>query len=137
MDEARNENDVAVKQMVNYIESHLQQAITAGDIARAAGYSQYHAARLFKARMGLSPFEYIRRERLIESAHALRNGTPKVLDIAFDFVFDSHEGFTRAFSNALYMNYLLAHFKSRFSSAPPVLGFHSTKYTYCREPSGY
>lgn len=100
MDEARNGNDIAVNQMLNYIKSHLQQAITAGDIARAAGYSQYHAARLFKARMGLSPFEYIRRERLIESAHALRNGTPKVLDIAFDFVFDSHEGFTRAFSNA-------------------------------------
>ena len=42
------------------------------DIARAAGYSQYHAARVFKGETGLSPFEYIRRERLTASARALR-----------------------------------------------------------------
>ncbi|NJD03234.1 MAG: helix-turn-helix transcriptional regulator [Ruminiclostridium sp.] len=86
--------------MQAYIATHLQDPITASDVARASGYSQYHAARLFKEETRLSPFEYIRRERLVQSAHALRNGKPKVLDIALDFVFDSHEGFTRAFSNA-------------------------------------
>jgi len=83
-----------------YVRAHLQDPITAGDIARAVGYSQYHATRLFKAETGQSPFEYIRRERLLQSAHALRRGKPKVIDVALDFVFDSHEGFTRAFSNA-------------------------------------
>ena len=92
--------NAAVERMRKYIQAHLQDEITAGDIARAAGYSQYHAARLFKAETDLSPFEYIRRERLVQSAHVLRSGKPKVLDIALDFVFDSHEGFTRAFSNA-------------------------------------
>ena len=95
-----NHYGLAVKQMREFIHEHLQEAITASDIAKAAGYSQYHAARLFKEDTGLSPFEYIRRERLIQSAHALRSGKPKVLDIALDFVFSSHEGFTRAFSNA-------------------------------------
>lgn len=90
----------AVQKMQNYIRTHLQEPITASDVAGAAGYSKYHAARLFKEQTGLSPFEYIRRERLIHSAHALRNGNPRVLDVALDFVFDSHEGFTRAFSNA-------------------------------------
>jgi AraC-like DNA-binding protein len=88
------------EQMQAYIKAHLQEAITSSDIAKSVGYSQYHAARLFKGETGLSPFEYIRRERLIQSAYALRNGKPKVLDIALDFVFDSHEGFTRAFANA-------------------------------------
>lgn len=89
-----------VEKMKAYIHSHLQESITASDVAGAAGYSQYHAARLFKEETGLSPFEYIRRERLVQSAHALRSGKQKVLDIALEFVFDSHEGFTRAFSNA-------------------------------------
>ena len=83
-----------------YVQAHLQEPITSGDIAKAAGYSQYHAARIFKEETGLSPFEYIRKERLLQSAHALRNKNAKVLDIALDFVFDSHEGFTRAFANA-------------------------------------
>ncbi|MCL2518779.1 MAG: AraC family transcriptional regulator [Oscillospiraceae bacterium] len=83
-----------------YIKSHLQEPITASDVAKAAGYSQFHAARLFKEETGLSPFEYIRRERLIDSARTLRNGKAKVIDVAFDYVFNSHEGFTRAFANA-------------------------------------
>jgi AraC-like DNA-binding protein len=73
--------------------------MTASDLAKAAGYSQYHAARVFKEATGLSPFEYIRRERLTASAHALRSGRRRVLDVALDFAFDSHEGFTRAFTN--------------------------------------
>lgn len=100
MSEVKNPMSSAVEKMRSYISAHLHYPITASDIARAAGYSQYHAVRLFKEETGLSPFEYIRRERLTASAHALRSGKPRVLDIALDFVFDSHEGFTRAFSNA-------------------------------------
>lgn len=100
MSEIKNSMSSAVEKMRSYISAHLHDPITASDIARAAGYSQHHAMRLFKEETGLSPFEYIRRERLTASAHALRSGKPKVLDIALDFVFDSHEGFTRAFSNA-------------------------------------
>ena len=88
------------KIMQAYIQAHLQEPITSSELAKAAGYSQYHAARLFKEETGLSPFEYIRRERLIQSAHALRSANSKVIDIALDFVFDSHEGFMRAFANA-------------------------------------
>ena len=94
------EVSAVVEQMQNYIKANLQKPITSSDIAKAVGYSQYHAARLFKEETGISPFDYIRRERLIQSAFTLRNSKPKVIDVALDFVFDSHEGFTRAFTNA-------------------------------------
>jgi len=83
-----------------YIQAHLQDPITSSDIAKAAGYSPYHAARLFKAETGQTPFDYIRCQRLLQSAFALRHNKQRVVDVALDFVFDSHEGFTRAFSNA-------------------------------------
>lgn len=86
--------------MKAFIAAHLREPITARDVAMAAGYSQYHAARVFKAETGISPFEYIRRERLTAAARALRSSSTRVLDVALDFVFDTHEGFTRAFSNA-------------------------------------
>jgi AraC-like DNA-binding protein len=95
----KSESQAATERMKLFITRHLQKPITASDIAKAGGYSQYHAARVFKGETGLSPFEYIRRERLTASAHALRRGQQKVLDVALDFVFDSHEGFTRAFTN--------------------------------------
>ena len=97
--ETKDEISLAVKRMRAYIAAHLQEPITARDLARAVGYSQYHAARIFREGTGMSPFEYLRGERLTASAHALRQGKHKVLDIALDFVFDSHEGFTRAFTN--------------------------------------
>ena len=83
-----------------YIAKHLRDKITAVDIARAAEYSQFHASKIFKEATGLTPFEYIRRERLFESAHALRGEKIRVIDVAFDYMFDSHEGFTRAFTKA-------------------------------------
>ena len=95
-----SESREAAARMAAYMQAHLREAITARDVARAAGYSPFHAARVFKGETGLSPFEYLRRERLTQSAHALRAGGAKVLDVALDFVFGSHEGFTRAFSNA-------------------------------------
>ncbi len=49
---------------------------------------------------GKSPFEYIRLSRLSQAALRLRDTGEPVLDVALDFVFDSHEGFTRAFTRA-------------------------------------
>ena len=92
-----NQNTVVAERIKAYVKAHLQDKITARDIAKAAGYSQYHATRLFKAETGESPFDYIRSQRLIMSAYALRNSRQKVIDVALEFVFDSHEGFTRAF----------------------------------------
>ena len=87
------------EQIKKYISEHLNEPVTLNDIAKAVGYSKFHTSRIFKEETGLSLFEYIRRERLTASAFALRGRNEKVLDIALDFMFDSHEGFTRAFAN--------------------------------------
>jgi AraC family transcriptional regulator len=88
----------AVERMQGHIEAHLHEPITLHRLAKAAGYSPWHAAKVFKALTGKSPFEYIRALRLSRAAVRLRDEEVKVVDVAFDFVFDSHEGFTRAFS---------------------------------------
>lgn len=94
----RWEKLLAVQRMQDYISSHIMEPITLGDLARTAGYSPWHAARVFKELTGKSPFEYLRALRLSRAAEALKNGKSKVVDVAFDFLFGSHEGFTRAFS---------------------------------------
>ncbi|MGI6449120.1 MAG: helix-turn-helix domain-containing protein [Desulfitobacteriia bacterium] len=88
----------AVQRMQDYIAEHLTEVITLRSLARAAGYSPWHSARLFKDVTGKAPFEYIRAMRLTQAALRLRRQDQRIIDVAFDFVFDSHEGFTRAFS---------------------------------------
>jgi AraC-like DNA-binding protein len=86
------------ERMVEHIEKHLTEPITLAALASVARYSPFHAARMFKAVTGLAPFEYIRKRRLSAAAARLRETPTKVIDVAFDFLFDSHAGFTRAFA---------------------------------------
>lgn len=88
----------AVQKMQDYIKEYLHEPITMRKLADAAGYSPWYASKIFKELLGKTPFEYIRSVRLSEAALVLRDKQEKVIDVAFDFVFDSHEGFTRAFS---------------------------------------
>lgn len=88
----------AVQKMQIYIEEHLTEPITLNMLAKVSGYSPWHCERVFKELTGRTPFDYIRGIRLSRAAIRLSEGKTRVIDIAFDFVFDSHEGFTRAFS---------------------------------------
>lgn len=88
----------AVQRMQEYIDENITRKFTLKELAVAAGYSPWHAARLFKEITGKAPFEYIRAVRLTRAALILRDRKEKIIDVAMDFVFDSHEGFTRAFS---------------------------------------
>ena len=90
----------AVSRMQIYIADHLQDKISLKDLAQSAGYSPWHAERLFKELTGTTPFSYIRALRLTKAALSMRDRQPsqKIVDVALDFVFDSHEGFTRAFT---------------------------------------
>ena len=96
----RKANYEAVQRMQDYIAAHINEPITLRQLAAAAGFSPWHANRLFKELIGKAPFEYIWLLRLSRAAITLRDGESRVIDVALDFVFDSHEGFTRAFSKA-------------------------------------
>jgi AraC-like DNA-binding protein len=88
----------AVQRMQDHIEERLREPITLNGLAHAARYSPYYAARLFREHTGKSPFEYIRLRRLTAAAGVLRDRRTRIVDVAFDFVFDTHEGFSRAFA---------------------------------------
>jgi len=129
----REKNDVSagMARVKEYIALNLQEPITANDLAKVAGYSQYHMARMFKVEMGLSPFEYIRRQRLVAAAHVLRSGERRVLDVAMDFVFDSHEGFTRAFSKGFGIS------PGRYANYPSPEGWLIPRFYLNRSKSNY
>ncbi len=92
------EKMLAVQRMQEFISRHLKEVITLSDLAKAAAYSPWHAAKIFKEVTGRPPFDYIRVLRLSRAAVRLHDEDVRIIDVAFDFVFDSHEGFTRAFS---------------------------------------
>lgn len=88
----------AVEAMQDYIVTHYSEDITLQDITKSSGFSMWYAVRLFKQLTGKTPFEYLRALRLTEAAKKLRDFDKKVLDVALEAGFDSHDGFTRAFT---------------------------------------
>jgi AraC-like DNA-binding protein len=94
----------AVQRMQDYIDNYISDEITLNQLAKAAGYSPWYSSKIFKKLLGKTPFEYIRSLRLSKAAQVLQGGNTKIIDVALDFVFDSHEGFTRAFSKQFGMS---------------------------------
>jgi AraC family transcriptional regulator len=73
-------------------------------VSREVCYSLYHFIRLFQSITGFSPKNYIQQRRLTEAVYELRDSDKKILDIAYDFQFGSHEAFTRAFRKQFHIN---------------------------------
>lgn len=87
-----------VQNAIDYIEAHLTDDITIGQVAEAASFSLFHFHRIFLAMVGESITEYIRKRRLTEACLALKETDKRIIDIAFDYQYQSQEAFTRAFT---------------------------------------
>ncbi len=88
--------DIILK-AIDFTEKNLKDDIAVLDIARAAGYSLFHFSRLFGSITGHSPGDYLLRRRLSEAGREIQSSSRKIIDIAFDYQFNSPEVFTRAF----------------------------------------
>lgn len=91
------EQIMAVQRMQDYIEEHLEQEITLSTLSGVSLFSPWHSYRLFREHLGLTPAEYIRRLRLSNSAMRLKEEKCSVIHVAYDYGFNSLDGYTRAF----------------------------------------
>lgn len=90
------ENIDLIQKTVDYIDMNINKKITAQELANISGFSTYHYYRLFNKFVGIPVMEYITRRKLQFSCFNLRNGE-RVLDIALNYSFETHAGFTKAF----------------------------------------
>jgi AraC family transcriptional regulator len=88
-----------------YIRFHLAEQISLDHIAREAGSSSYHFARLFNAYVGETPFEFLRRLRLVNALRMLQeDAEASVTEIALNIGYDTSASFNKAFRKLLEMN---------------------------------
>ncbi|MFZ5643811.1 MAG: helix-turn-helix domain-containing protein [Bacillota bacterium] len=85
---------------VDYIEEHISEEIKIENLAKLASLSQFYYQRLFSRLVKKPVNEYIKLRRLAKASDALLDKSKRILDIALDFGFSSHETFTRAFKDA-------------------------------------
>lgn len=83
----------------NYIEAHVSEELSLGQVARAANTSPNYFSEKFKAATGMNFVTYVARARYEKAAALLRNADLRVSEIAFAVGFQSLSQFNRVFKN--------------------------------------
>ena len=86
-----------IPRLLDYIEAHLSQKIGLQELADIAYLSKYHFHRIFRRETGESVTRYITGRRMARAAAELAMTDNRILDIALEYQYGSHEAFTRAF----------------------------------------
>lgn len=86
-----------IQEGIDFIEAHLESDIQLSEVTRAAGMSQWHFQRIFKALTNETLKTYIRSRRFSRALEQLTSTRLPVLDIALASGYETQESFTRAF----------------------------------------
>lgn len=89
------------RQLVDYIEAHLEQPITLGELALRSNLSEYHFARMFRTSFGLPPHQYLLARRLHRACQLLRLGDLPLGQVALLCGFASASHFSNRFRQAM------------------------------------
>jgi AraC-like DNA-binding protein len=89
------EYNVIIQSTLDIIDRRITENIRVDELARKANYSVYHFCRVFAEATGMPPSVYITRRKLEHALYALSKGK-RIIDVAADFGFETHAGFTKA-----------------------------------------
>ncbi|MEO3944680.1 helix-turn-helix domain-containing protein [Gorillibacterium sp. CAU 1737] len=87
----------AIQKTLNHIEDHIGEETQIEELAEIALLSPFYYQRLFTRLVKKPVREYIKLRRLARACCVLRNKENRILDIAVEHGFCSHETFTRSF----------------------------------------
>jgi AraC family transcriptional regulator len=99
--ERRNANQLVrwrLKRATEYIEAHLADSISLGDVAASTGLTRMHFAAQFRAATGLRPHQYLLRRRIERAQQLLIETGMPIVDVALSVGFQTQAHFTCVFS---------------------------------------
>lgn len=86
----------AIQNVLHFVDENLKEHLSAEMLAGLAGFSTHHFCRVFQWHVGYSVMEYVRLRRLAFAVQELSSGR-RIIDIAMDYGFETHSGFSKAF----------------------------------------
>ena len=92
-----------IQQTVEYIEEHLDEDLKIENLAKMAALSPFYYQRLFSRLVKKPVSEYVKLRRMAMATEMLHENNRRILDIALDLGFSSHELFTRTFKDTFGM----------------------------------
>jgi AraC family transcriptional regulator len=86
-----------LRQVDEFIEAHLADAISVDDLAAAANVDRFYLRRVFRATTGTTPYKYVLQRRIDRAVRLLGSPSLGLAEIAFSTGFSSQSHFTTVF----------------------------------------
>ncbi len=93
--------EVQIKEVVRYLEQHCYEPVNLEKASKVANLSPFHFHRVFKALVGETVAEFIRRMRHEKAAQSLMFQDKSVTTVAIEFGFSSSQAMARSFKKYL------------------------------------
>jgi len=90
------EYDEMIQSVLDSIDERITENIRIDELARAVNYSSYHFCRVFMIMTGTPVMNYVIRRKLEYALYDLSQGK-RIIDVAMDYGFETHSGFSKAF----------------------------------------
>ncbi|MDU9412589.1 AraC family transcriptional regulator [Pseudomonas sp. zfem005] len=89
------------KRLMEYIDAHLAEPLSLGELAAFSALSEYHFARMFRESFGLPPHQYVLARRLAHARHLLARTALPLGEVALACGFASASHFSNRFRSAV------------------------------------
>lgn len=86
-----------VVRIIDYIDDNYKQKISLDQIATLTNYNKSYLSSIFKKKMGVTIFEYLRNVRIEHCLSDLKNSNENIVDIALNNGFANIQIFNRTF----------------------------------------
>jgi len=109
----------SISEVLEFIESNLQQPINLTQLAAHIHYSFFHFCKMFNSCVEISPYNYLIKRRLAQAAQEIMQSKRKIIEISADYQFNSPEVFIKAYNRI----FRIQPSKSRINKIPNFLLF--------------
>lgn len=86
-----------VKRTIAYFHQHYDRTLTRQEIGNAVGVNKDYLGQIFRQELGLSPWEYLNRYRIVQAKALLADPAHSITTVAFQVGFNDSSYFGRVF----------------------------------------
>lgn len=87
----------AIQSICYYIQQHLAESLSIGELAKRVGYTEYYFSHKFKKETGVSVNEYISNEKINKAKLLLSGTNERIQDISDSLAYSNRSYFYSCF----------------------------------------